>query len=298
MIRVRGAATDSTGAPVAGVSITVNKAGTSTPVSLYSDDGITTLSNPFTNDSNGTFEFYTPSERIDIVPSKAGITVVASDWTDILAFDPLDYDAWHAPFFFDAMSAFLSGSDLLLDGARLVKAGTAQLKTPTTTYKNGWLEILGDGSAAPKVMQANGAGAFYAPFVITADPLIFDCRIERVTATAATLRIGLGSADLSAGDPAHGFYIRQIDSNNAFLVVRSGGADSGVVDLGVTLASMRRIRIHAANSGIRAFVDGVAKTAVTSSIPSSQMLGFSAASSAATSGVGLAIDYVRIWSRR
>lgn len=63
----------STAAPLC--TITVYKAGTVTPVTLYSDAaGTTPLANPFTSAADGYFDFYTPQPgRIDIAFSGTGI---------------------------------------------------------------------------------------------------------------------------------------------------------------------------------------------------------------------------------
>ena len=299
MERMTGIILDASGNPLSGVSVAVKLAGTATNAVLYADNGITSLANPFTNDSNGTFEFYAPNGRYDVQPTKTGVTFTQTDWNDLELFDPLEDADYYAALALEGLSLFNSGATRIYDGQTFVTVGTNRLKTPTTTYKNGWIELLGDGAAAPSMAQWDLiAAAIHRPFVITADALIFECRIERVTATAATVRIGLADANLSAGDPPNGVYIRQIDSNNAFLVVRSGSADSGTVDLGTTIASAKKIRITMTTTSIRVLLDGVSKGTVTTSIPSSIMLGLSAMASVVTAGVGLAVDYAKVWSKR
>lgn len=48
---------------------------------------MTTKANPFTNDANGSFEFFAPNGRYDIVPTKAGLTFDNADFTDIRLVD-------------------------------------------------------------------------------------------------------------------------------------------------------------------------------------------------------------------
>lgn len=79
---------DNAGNALSGVSVTVNLTGTATLATLYSDNGVTPKVNPFTNDSDGTVEFYTSDGRYDIVYAKTGYTFVANNTTDILFADP------------------------------------------------------------------------------------------------------------------------------------------------------------------------------------------------------------------
>lgn len=81
-----GRAADAKGAPVGGVTITVNVAGGSA-ASIFSDNGVTAKANPFLNNNNGTFEYYAADGRYDIVPSKTGM--VLSSILDFAMSDPL-----------------------------------------------------------------------------------------------------------------------------------------------------------------------------------------------------------------
>lgn len=58
---------DSSGNAVAAATITVTLAGTATVATIYSDDGITTTSNPLTSDATGNFDFYAADGRYDVV---------------------------------------------------------------------------------------------------------------------------------------------------------------------------------------------------------------------------------------
>lgn len=89
MERYRNVVSDSLGAPLSGVSVTVRIAGTVTAATIYSDDGTTPKANPFTNDSNGSLEFYAANGRYTIVLSKGGVTFDADDPLDLLLYDPI-----------------------------------------------------------------------------------------------------------------------------------------------------------------------------------------------------------------
>ncbi len=93
MQRFREVVLDSAGAPMSGVTITVKDAKTGTNATLYSDNGVTSLANPFSNDTNGSFEFYAANGRYTIELSKTGATFIAADTTDIVLFDPADAGA-------------------------------------------------------------------------------------------------------------------------------------------------------------------------------------------------------------
>ena len=63
-----------TGAPAPNATITVYESGTPTLASIYSDDGVTPQSNPFTSSSVGLFYFYAANGLYDVQVSGAGIT--------------------------------------------------------------------------------------------------------------------------------------------------------------------------------------------------------------------------------
>ena len=86
MQKYTGVVIDAKGGPMTGVTVTVNVAGGSL-ASIFSDNGVTAKGNPFSNDANGSFEFYAANGRYDIVLAKAGVTFVAADLADIALFD-------------------------------------------------------------------------------------------------------------------------------------------------------------------------------------------------------------------
>ena len=60
--------------PAAGANVTVLVHSSGLPATIYSDDGITTISNPLTADINGRFSFYVADGRYDLRFSGAGLT--------------------------------------------------------------------------------------------------------------------------------------------------------------------------------------------------------------------------------
>jgi uncharacterized protein YqfB (UPF0267 family) len=58
--------TTASGNAATGTTITVRDSSTGLKVALYSDDGVTSKSNPFTVDNNGNYEFYVADGRYDI----------------------------------------------------------------------------------------------------------------------------------------------------------------------------------------------------------------------------------------
>ena len=89
MERYRNVASDSLGAPLSGVTVTVRIYGTVTAATIYSDNGTTPASNPLTNGSNGSFEFYAANGRYTCVLAKGGVTFDADDPLDLILYDPI-----------------------------------------------------------------------------------------------------------------------------------------------------------------------------------------------------------------
>lgn len=88
MQRYRNTIVDAVGAPLAGVSVTVRLAGTTTAAPIYSDAAGTAKANPFICDANGSFEFYAANGRYTLLLSKAGVTFDADDTVDLVLHDP------------------------------------------------------------------------------------------------------------------------------------------------------------------------------------------------------------------
>ncbi|HVE26927.1 MAG TPA: hypothetical protein VNC22_16070, partial [Sporichthya sp.] len=271
--------------------------GTATSVPLFSDNGTSSLANPFSNDINGSFEFYAQNGRVDIIPSRSGVTFTAADWADVLLYDPRDDANQASHWLMEALTCFTSGSDRIVDGHRLVATGLVAIRAATTTYKTGWLDVLETGGVAGSVILADGAGAIHAPWVVSADLLILEQRLEKIgDAVAGTRRCGLTSANFSAGDPANGIYIRQIDANNAFAVCRAASTET-TLTLGQTLNNITVVRFQISTGQVRVAVDLVDKGTITTNVPTVN-LGWSAGGGATASAAGLTLDYVQVVATR
>jgi hypothetical protein len=295
MQRFLGLVVDSDGTPMSGVTVTVKKAGTGTNAALYSDNIYTTKTNGFTNDSDGTYEFYAPNGRIDLIYTKGGTTFTDANSADIILYDPAD-ESTAASFQCDFLSGYspVAGT-VTYDGYWFLTTGSAGSVTGTTTYRTGWVDIIESGGTAGNIALEGTPGTIALNWVPSTDAITLDIRIEKVgAAVAGTRRCGLASASFSAGEPASGVYIRQVDANNAFLVCRAATSES-TQDLGVTLTTMKRIRIMITTASVRAFVDDVAKTAITTNIPAT-VLGLSAGGGATSSGAGLRVDYLSVYN--
>lgn len=98
MQKYQNAVQDTSGNALAGVSVLVKVAGTSTLAGLYSDNGITATTNPVVSGSDGEYSFYTANGRYDLTFSGPSITtetlsdVVIQDFADAstVTFTPTD----------------------------------------------------------------------------------------------------------------------------------------------------------------------------------------------------------------
>jgi hypothetical protein len=294
MQRFLGLVIDSDGTPMSGVTVTVKKAGTGTNATLYSDDLYTAKSNAFTNDSDGTYEFYSPNGRYDIVFTKGGKTFTDANSQDIILWDPRDDSS--AFVFRDDFVApqTISAGNLQSEGHYWTYTGSVGSVTGDTTYRNGWINVIETGGAAGVLALANSVPAIALLWVPSTDLLVMDLRIEKVgDAIAGTRRAGLTGATFIT-DPSNGIFIRQIDAANAFLVCRAGGSEA-TQDLGQNLNNPTRIRLMITTASVRAFVDDVAKTPVTTQIPTA-ILGLSAGGGATASAAGLRLDYFNVYN--
>ena len=74
------------GDAVVGIKVLIKLAGTATPATIYSDDGVNVTPNPLTTNANGYFEFYVANGLYDIAVS--GVNA----YTDVLIADALGID--------------------------------------------------------------------------------------------------------------------------------------------------------------------------------------------------------------
>lgn len=88
MYKAVGTALTPSGGALSGASVYVYLAGTTTLATIYSDNGVTTKTNPVTTDAQGAWSFYVADGRYDLSIQKTGYTTVAV--TDQLYEDPVD----------------------------------------------------------------------------------------------------------------------------------------------------------------------------------------------------------------
>lgn len=67
---------NASGIPVSGASVTIYYTGTTTKPTIYSDDGVTPITNPVTTNSLGRYGFYVDDGRYDLVISGTGISTI------------------------------------------------------------------------------------------------------------------------------------------------------------------------------------------------------------------------------
>ena len=79
------------GTAVSGATVDVYNAGGTVHATIYSDDGVTTTTNPLTTASDGTFGFYVADGRYDLKVSGTGITT--RTFSDVEIFDATEKNA-------------------------------------------------------------------------------------------------------------------------------------------------------------------------------------------------------------
>jgi len=112
-------------APLPLATVTVAYAAGGTPT-LYSDNGVTVLSNPFTSDANGRISFYAADGRYTLTVSKTGYATVTI--SDILLEDPTNPNPISATTLTATGTSTLQGvtaTSLAVSGAATVGAGLA-----------------------------------------------------------------------------------------------------------------------------------------------------------------------------
>jgi len=151
------------GDAVVGIKVLIKLAGTATPATIYSDDGVNVTPNPLTTNANGYFEFYVANGLYDIAVS--GVNA----YTDVLIADALGIDAEALK---KTEAAAPSGATLLgtdngdtvqeaLDGRlKVLTDGTEYLPPDTEVWTPRVLSagqgVLGDG--ATKTIRSIGGG--------------------------------------------------------------------------------------------------------------------------------------------
>ena len=123
---------DRNGSPIVNVQVRVKIAGTSTDAVIYSDNGITTKSNPVLTDANGGFSFYVEDGRYDLYFS--GSNLSSRTETDVVIEDSLDRQETKV------LTDFIKSSDRT---ANYLAPGSVDLTDEITS----WLALLSYGYA-------------------------------------------------------------------------------------------------------------------------------------------------------
>ncbi len=191
---------DTLGNAVPGVTVTVRIAGTAQLAAIFSDNGVTPKSNPFTNDSDGEFSFYAGNGRYDIQLSGP----VSETQADILLFDAASAGLVTASFIVDADADVQTGANYFVD----VTSGAVTLTLP----------------AAPTLQDAPVVITHYAGDVVT-NPITIARNGNNIMGSAQDLVLNSpnGSLQLKYSDAAGGWRI----AGDSFV---SGAVPSGTVD--------------------------------------------------------------------
>ncbi len=91
MRKYHGIVLDTAGNVVSGASVTVYTANTITKATLYSDNGVTPITNPVTSNSNGRYSFYVADGIYDLAVSGSNITAYTEE--DITIYEPVGITA-------------------------------------------------------------------------------------------------------------------------------------------------------------------------------------------------------------
>lgn len=90
MHKYKGWVTDQQGNALGGTEVTVRRATDSVNATIYSDNGTTIQSNPFTADTDdASFSFYAPNGRYTLVFSRPGYAFDNTDTQDLTIYDPV-----------------------------------------------------------------------------------------------------------------------------------------------------------------------------------------------------------------
>lgn len=139
--------------PLSNASVTVYDRGTTTLATIYSDNGVTTTSNPTTTSLTGRVSFYAADGRYDILISKTGYNTVFI--TDILLEDPaegISSDATNISFtqagtgailstVDDKLNQFVSVTDFGADKTGVIDSATAIANARTAVGLTGSLLV-------------------------------------------------------------------------------------------------------------------------------------------------------------
>lgn len=321
MQRQTGTILDQNGRVVAGANITVLRAADLAAASLWSDDGITALgSNVVQTNARGFYSFYARNGVYSLRPTKTGYTFMDNDLEQVPLFDPADAsNPWTQGgrgmlLSCDFMSLYKTGQVGVTGGAILLlptPASQINLKAPTSTFRNGWLDCVSDGTASPNTpflaFGANGTAQLLTTVPTAPEVLVLEWSWVSVgTMASNSRRFGLANQGLQTPtNPTDGIFLQQIAEAQLGLVTYAGGVTSsvGFSGGGISLTPTIPVRVRMyINSGLvwcgaQAGGSAVA-AALTTNIPTGVALLLVGGCDNATAGVGFAVDYVRAFQTR
>ena len=199
--------------PLVGASCSVFNAGTTVLATIYSDNGVTPLANPFTTSSVGTASFYAADGRYDVQVSKSGYTTVTD--SDVIledAQDSLTYtDTGSLASFSGSVNSYVQVTiQNKLNGAA-ASANYVVANSATTALIN-YAEF---GINSPSF---SGAGPFSIPGAAYLDTVSTDLAIGTVGANV--LRFGTNNVERASID-ALGNFVTNVNTAAPALATNS-----------------------------------------------------------------------------
>ena len=160
-----------------GVTVTVYLNGTANLATLKSTYGGASKPNPFTNDSDGTLEFYATTGHYDVVYTRTGYSFDATSTTDVYLFDPLDTGTTLAS---PVLSGTITGtytlggtptiSSPILSGTATgtyTLGGTPTISSPILSgTATGTYTLGGTPTVTAPILSGNVTGTYTAPGLI------------------------------------------------------------------------------------------------------------------------------------
>lgn len=190
-------ATNSTLTVLSNASCVVYIAGTLGAATLYSDNGVTPLANPFLSSATGRIDFYAANGRYDVVVSKVGylsVTISDIEFDDLVSvkdFGAIADGVKNASTGvitgtnnFTAFQAALTALQAAGGGSLYIPAGkyafynTGVALTTQLMIKSN-IVMYGDGKESSQMLFADSTGIF-SPLLNVASPYSFDIKLEKI----------------------------------------------------------------------------------------------------------------------
>ena len=149
MIKWQDTVLVSGGGALAGASVYVYLKGTTTLATVYSDNGITTQSNPLTTSATGFYSFYAADGRYDLSIQKTGYTTV--NLTDISVDDAADASTINA--------TTLTATTGTIATLNSTNGTIATLNATTATLTSATIPTLGSTTATVSTLNATTVNA-------------------------------------------------------------------------------------------------------------------------------------------